>query len=265
MIKLNNGVLMPRLGLGTWQLNDAQDGEAAVASAISNGYRMIDTAPSYQNESAVGRAINDSGIDRSELFIITKLPSEDQGFDSTLIAFNKSLERLNLDYIDLYLIHHPTGDTQKYLDSWRAMEQLYESGRVRTIGVSNFWPAQLEQILSASKVKPAINQIQTSPYRQQKAIRKYCTSNYIAVQSSAPLAEGGELLTDTAILEIAQKYQKSPAQIILRWHMQNGLIPIAKASSPAHQKQNLDLFSFELDLDDMSKISQLDRQKIPKV
>ena len=160
----------------------------------------------------------------------------------------------------MYLIHHPTASAEKYLESWRAIERLYKLGRVKAIGVSNFWPAQLDQIARIGKVKPAVNQIQTSPYRQQKATRKYCTSHYIAVQSSTPLAEGGELLSDRIIRQIAQNHSRSPAQIILRWHLQNGLIPIPKAANPAHQKQNFDLLDFTLSDNELEAINQLDRQ-----
>jgi len=260
MIKLNNSTMMPMIGLGTWRVDNVR----IISDAIDNGYRMIDTAPSYDNESIVGKAVRDSKIDRSELFVITKLSSQDHGHESTLAAFEKSLQLLKLDYIDLYLIHHPTANADKYLESWRAMEGLYKLGRVKAIGVSNFWPAQLDQISRIGKVKPVVNQIQTSPYRQQKAIRKYCTSNYIAVQSSAPLAEGGELLVDGVINKIAQKHNKTPAQIILRWHLQNGLTPIPKATSPAHQKQNLELYNFELSLDDFREINSLNRQQSTK-
>ncbi|MBP6880770.1 aldo/keto reductase [Candidatus Saccharibacteria bacterium] len=261
MIKLNNGVMMPGVGFGTWQISSSE----VIKNAIENGYRMIDTAPSYDNESIVGEAIRNSNVGRSKLFVITKLRTEDQGYDSTIAAFEKSLQQLELDYLDLYLIHHPTADQQKYLESWRAMEKLYKNKKVRAIGVSNFWPAQLEQIQNHGTINPMVNQIQTSPYRQQKTIRKYCTANYIVVQSSAPLAEGNELLRDEVIVEISNKLDKSPAQIILRWHLQNGLTPIPKAVGSKHQKQNLQLYDFELSPDDFNKINSLNRQIQPQI
>lgn len=256
MIKLNNGVMMPGIGFGTWQINSSE----VIKNAIENGYRMIDTAPSYENESIVGEAIRSSSVNRSELFVVTKLRTEDQGYEPTVAAFEKSLQQLGLDYLDLYLIHHPTANQQRYLESWRAMEKLYKDGKIRAIGVSNFWPAQLHQIQNIGTIKPMVNQIQTSPYRQQKAIRKYCTANYIVVQSSAPLAEGNELLRDKVIVEIASKLAKSPAQIILRWHLQSGLTPIPKAVGSEHQRQNLQVYDFELSPDDFNKINNLNRQ-----
>jgi diketogulonate reductase-like aldo/keto reductase len=256
MIKLNNGAMMPIIGFGTWRVDNVR----IISDAIDNSYRMIDTAPSYDNESTVGQAIRESKIDRSELFIITKLRSEDQGYDSTIEAFEKSLEQLKLNYIDLYLIHHPTTNAEKYLESWSAMEELYRQGKMRAIGVSNFWPAQLEQIQKHGTIKPMVNQIQTSPYRQQVATRRYCTSNYIAVQSSTPLAEGKELLQDEIITRIAKNHKMAPSQIILRWHLQNGLTPIPKAINPTHQKQNLEIYNFELSLSEFNLINNLDRQ-----
>lgn len=260
MLTLNNGVKMPQLGLGVWQASD-DEAEFAVGAALRAGYRLIDTAAIYGNETGVGRAIAASGIPRDELFITTKLWNEDQGYDSTLEAFEESLKKLGLDYVDLYLIHWPTPSRGLYNDTWRAFEKLYDDGRIKAIGVSNFPIEQLEDLIGKNKVVPAVNQIELHPDFQQRELRAYCDQHDIKVESWSPIGGStavGSLLQDDTIVAIAKKHGKTPAQVTIRWHIQSGLIVIPKSVHEVRIVENFNVFDFELDDDDMKQIDQLD-------
>jgi 2,5-diketo-D-gluconate reductase A len=258
MITLNNGVAMPQLGLGVWQTKDGAEVERAVSVAIDSGYRLIDTAAVYGNEEGVGRAIAASNVPREELFITTKLWNADQGYDNTLNAFEKSISRLGLNYVDLYLIHWPVPAKDKYIDTWRALEKLYADGKIRAIGVSNFTVEYLEKLLNETTIVPAVNQIELHPRMTQGRLRAYCAHNDIAIESYSPLGgTGGDLLDEPTLTKLADTYGKSPAQIVLRWHIQHGLIVIPKSVTPERIKQNIDVFDFELSDDDMTTIDHL--------
>lgn len=257
-ITLNNGVSMPQFGLGVWQAKDGKEVEDAVATALECGYRLIDTAAVYGNEQGVGRAIAASAVPREELFVTTKVWNADQGYDNTLAAFDKSLERLGLDYIDLYLIHWPVPAHDKYVETWRALEKLYVDGKVKAIGVSNFTPAYLERLMDESTVIPAVNQVELHPHLSQQELLNYCRKYGIAVESYSPLGgAGGTLLDEPVLSQIADKYGKSAAQVVLRWHIQHGLIVIPKSVTPERIKQNIDIFDFELSDGDMLSINAL--------
>lgn len=257
-ITLNNGIKIPQLGLGVWQAKDGKEVETAVEAAIECGYRLIDTAAVYGNETGVGRAIARSGVPREELFITTKVWNADQGYNQTLAAFEKSLQRLKLDYVDLYLIHWPVPAKDMYLDTWRALEKLYADGKVKSIGVSNFTPAYIERLLNESTVIPAVNQIELHPRLSQEQLREYCDEHNIAVESYSPLGgAGGDILSDPILQQIGDKYGKSTAQVVLRWHIQQGLIVIPKSVTPERIKQNIDIFDFTLSDGDMLSINTL--------
>jgi diketogulonate reductase-like aldo/keto reductase len=257
-ITLNNGLKIPQLGLGVWQATD-DEAEFAVSEALSSGYRLIDTAAMYQTESGVGRAIQESGVNRSDLFVTTKLWNSNQGYDTALKAFDESISKLGLDYIDLYLIHWPVPVQDKYVDTWRAFEQLYDQGVIKAIGVSNFMPEHLDKLLAQSEVVPAVNQIEVHPDFQQRETRDYCRTKGIAIESWSPIGgSGGTLLDNPDLGEIAKKYGKSPAQIAIRWHIQSGLIVIPKSVHAERIKENIDVFDFELDDTDMQLIDTLD-------
>lgn len=260
-IKLNNGIQMPQIGFGVYKVEAGEQVENAVNVAFEAGYRAIDTASFYNNEEGVGRAIAYSGIPREELFITTKLWNDDQGFDNTLQAFEDSLEHLGLDYLDLYLIHWPKPANDKIAETWRAMEQLYEDGKVRAIGVSNFNPEHLDDLLKTAKVMPVVNQVELHPYFSQQELRKYCTDKEIAVESWGPLMQGGELLQDTTIAGIANAHGKEPAQVVLRWHIQSGLIVIPKSVTPERIQSNINIFNFELSDDEMQRIDALNQNR----
>jgi diketogulonate reductase-like aldo/keto reductase len=258
MITLNNGVTIPQLGLGVWQAKDGQEVESAVSSALECGYRLIDTAAVYGNERGVGRAIAKSGIPREDVFVTTKVWNADQGYDETLAAFEKSLERLGLEYVDLYLIHWPVPAKDKYIETWRALEKLYSEGKVHAIGVSNFTIEYLERLMSESTVTPVVNQIELHPYLSQGPLRAFCKEHAIAVESYSPLGgTGGNLLDEPVFKEIGDQYGKSSAQVILRWHLQNDLIVIPKSVTPERIAQNIDIFDFALNSDDMKRIDEL--------
>ncbi len=256
--ELNNGVRMPQLGFGVFQVPD-EETTAAVKTALEAGYRSIDTAAVYGNEAGVGTALADRGIARDELFITTKLWNSAQGYDSTLRAFDESMAKLGLERLDLYLIHWPAPKLDKYVDTWRAFEKLYADGRVRAIGVSNFQPAHLERLLDASDVVPAVNQVELHPYLQQADVRAFDEKHGIATEAWSPLAKGGSLLGEPAIGDLATKYARTPAQIVLRWHLQLGNIVIPKSVTPSRVAENFDVFGFTLAEEEIEALTSLDR------
>ncbi|RDZ11069.1 2,5-diketo-D-gluconic acid reductase [Priestia megaterium] len=256
---LNNGVEMPILGFGVFQMNDENECEQAVYDALMAGYRLIDTAASYQNEKEVGRAIKRSGVPREELFITTKLWVQDTGYEKTKNAFAKSLERLQLDYIDLYLIHQPFGDVY---GSWRAMEELYREGKIKAIGVSNFYPDRLVDLITHNEIVPAVNQVETHPFCQQVESAQLMKENSVQIESWAPFAEGkNDIFQNELLLSIAEKYNKSVAQVILRWLTQRGVVMIPKSVRKERIIQNFNIFDFELSQEDMEKIAKLDTKE----
>lgn len=257
-ITLNNGVKMPALGFGTLYLNDSL-GVNSVAKAIALGYRLIDTATIYGNEEAVGEGIKKSGIDRKKLFISTKLWVSDMGYENTKKAFERSLKKLGVTYLDMYLIHRPHGDV---LGSWKAMEELYKAGKIRAIGVSNFDSTQLADLISKAEIKPALNQIEINPYFQEPELTKMIKKSGVQVESWASFAEGRNgLFTNKVLVEIGKKYHKTAAQVTLRWLIQQGIIVIPRSSNPAHMQENLEVFDFKLSKADMKKIAALDTKK----
>lgn len=250
---LHNGVKMPWLGLGVWQTKDGDEVIRSVKAAIQAGYRSIDTAAAYNNESGVGAAIKESGVSRDELFITTKVWNADQGYDSTLRAFEESRRKLGLDVIDLYLIHWPVKG--KYKDTWRALEKLYRDGAVRAIGVSNFQVHHLEDVLSGSEIVPMVNQVECHPRLTQQELRSFCKSHQIQLEAWSPLMQGN---LDIAVLtELAAKYGKSPAQIILRWDLQNGIVTIPKSVTESRIRENGNVFDFTLSDEDIAKLDAL--------
>ncbi|NBJ12517.1 aldo/keto reductase [Microvirga arsenatis] len=256
-IRLNDGNAMPQLGFGVWRVTNEQ-AESVVAEAVRAGYRSIDTASIYGNEEGVGHAIRAASVSREELFITTKVWNDRQGYDSTLRAFDESLSRLGLDFVDLYLIHWPVAGSEAYRDTWRALVRLRQEGRARSIGVSNFMVEHLQRVIDETGVTPAVNQIELHPRFQQKELRAFHARHGIATESWGPLGQG-TLLDDQEITALARKHGRTPAQIILRWHMDCGLIAIPKSVTPSRIRENLDVFGFRLDADDMRVIEGLDR------
>lgn len=256
-ITLNNGVAIPQLGFGVFQVPDDETA-AAVSSAIAAGYRSIDTAAVYFNEAGVAQGIADSGIAREELFITTKVWNSAQGYDSTLRAFDESAERLGLDQVDLYLIHWPTPEFDTYLDTWRALETLVKDGRIRAAGVSNFQPAHLQRVFDNSDLVPAVNQIELHPGLQQNELQKIHAENGIVTEAWSPLGRGA-ILDDPVITAIAARLDKTPAQVVLRWHIQLGNIVIPKSVTPSRIVENIQVFDFALTNDDMADIAGMDR------
>ncbi|MFF7801068.1 aldo/keto reductase [Streptomyces olivaceus] len=259
-ITLNNGVEMPQLGFGVWQVPD-DEAQTAVAQALEAGYRSIDTAAIYGNEEGTGRAIAASGLAREDLFVTTKLWNSDQGYDSTLQAFDTSLAKLGLDYLDLYLIHWPMPAREKYVDTYKAFEKLLADGRVRAIGVSNFLPEHLEQLIGETSVLPAVNQIELHPHLQQHASRELHAEQGIATEAWSPLGSGKGILEIPAIVAIAQKHGRTPAQVVLRWHLQLGNVVIPKSVTPSRIKENIDVFGFSLDTEDLAAIRALNEDR----
>lgn len=255
-VTLNNGVQMPLLGFGVYQIADAAECEASVLAAIQAGYRLIDTAAAYGNEEAVGNAIRKSGVPRQELFITTKLWVADASYEDAKPAFELSLKKLQLDYLDLYLIHQPFGDVY---GAWRAMEELYKEGRVKAIGISNFQPDRVMDFLVHQEVVPAVNQIETHPFHQQIDTQQFLAENQVQMESWGPFAEGkNDMFSNELLVGLGKKYQKSVAQIILRWLTQRGVVVIPKSVSPARIAENIAVFDFELSSQDMAAIATLD-------
>lgn len=257
-VTLNNGVTMPQLGFGVWKVPN-ETASTTVEHALEAGYRSIDTAMIYRNELGVGIAIAESKIPRDELFITTKLWNADHGYERTLQAFDESLERLGVDYIDLYLIHWPTPIHDNYVETYKALEKLYKDGRVKAIGVSNFEIEYLQRILDECEIIPAVNQVERHPYLQQKELKEFCDRHSIRLEAYSPLMNGKDALQDDVIQEIATQHGKTPAQTILRWHLQTGVIAIPKSVTPSRIKENLDVFDFELTEENMVKIASLDQ------
>ena len=255
---LNNGVEIPQLGFGVFKVPPEKTRQA-VLTALETGYRHIDTAKLYDNETEVGAAVRDSGLMRDEIFVTTKVWNTDQGYDATLRAFDASLERLGLDALDLYLIHWPAPARDLYVDTWRAMEQLYRDGRVRAIGVSNFQPDHLRRLLDRCDVVPVINQVELHPYLQQNEARKAHEELGVLTEAWAPIARGGALLEDPVITALADKHARTPAQVVLRWHIEVGNVVIPKSVTPARVAENFSIFDFTLDGADLAEIAALDR------
>lgn len=257
VIELNDGHRIPQIGLGTWPLDDEQVA-AAVVQAVEAGYRHIDTAVKYGNEAGVGNGIRSSGLDRSELFITTKLDGEYQGRDRAVAGLDGSLKRLGLDYVDLLLIHWPLPRRDEFISTWKTFERLQADGKVRSIGVSNFKPAHLERLMDACDVVPAVNQIQVSPSITRIVDIAYNRRHGIVTESYSPLGAGSDLLNAPVLGKIAQKHGKTPGQIVLRWHIEQGLVAIPKSANPQRMKENLGIFGFALDTDDVTAIATLD-------
>lgn len=255
-VKLNNGVEMPWLGLGVFESEEGGEVENAVLTALNNSYRSIDTAAMYHNEKGVGNALRTSGIPRDELFVTTKVWNSDQGYRSTIAAFEKSLDKLGLTYIDLYLIHWPKG--KKSVDTWKAMEELYKRGKIRAIGVSNFLIHHLEDFLPECQILPTVNQVEFHPELIQPNLLEYCKKKGIQMEAWSPLMRGA--ITKIPVLqELAAKYGKSPVQIVLRWDIQKGVVTIPKSANPERIISNADIFDFEISAEDMQKIDALDK------
>ena len=255
-VKLNNGVKIPILGFGVFQITDPAECERSVVDAIETGYTHIDTAASYMNEKSVGVGIRASGVAREELFITTKLWIQSDGYAGTLKAFDNSLNRLQMDYVDLYLIHQPYGDVY---GEWRAMEELYQQGKIKAIGVSNFHPDRMMDLIVHNKIVPAVNQIEVSPFHQQGEAQSFFDERGVTVEAWAPFAEGrNNIFQNETLLSIGAKYNKSVAQVILRWVVQKGIIALAKTVHRERMIENISIFDFELNAEDMAAIATLD-------
>lgn len=255
-VRLNNGVEMPILGFGVFQVTDLEECERSVFDALQTGYRLIDTAASYMNEEAVGKAIKSSGIPREDLFITTKLWIQSHGYEGTKKAFENSLKRLGLDYLDLYLMHQPYGDVY---GEWRAMQDLYKEGRIRAIGISNFYPDRVIDLILHNEIIPAVNQIETHPFHQQTDEQKFLQENDVQIESWGPFAEGrNNIFQNELLLTIGKKYNKSIAQVILRWLTQRGVVAIPKSVRKERMEENFNIFDFGLSVEDMEAIKTLD-------
>lgn len=257
---LHNGVEMPWLGLGVFLVKDGEEVVNSVKAALEAGYRSIDTAAVYKNEEGVGKAVAESNVPREELFITTKVWNADQGYEATLAAFDVSMEKLGLDYLDLYLIHWPLPSQGKFVETWKALEKLYKDGRVRAIGVSNFKVHHLEEIIANGEIVPMVNQVEYHPRFNQRELQDYCKKHSIQLEAWSPLMQGG-LLEEPTLVEIAKKYNKSTAQIIIRWDIQTGVVTIPKSVKPHRIAENADVFDFELSDEDMDKINALNQDQ----
>lgn len=255
-VLLNDGNRIPSVGYGTYKLENGQESYETIRLALELGYRHLDTAAMYQNEETVGKAIRESGIPREEIFVTTKLHPDDQGYESCFTAFDISLKKLGLSYVDLYMIHWPGKD--RYVETWRAMEELKASGKVRSIGVCNFQEHHLETLRKETTIIPVINQVERHPFFAQKELHSYLTSHDIRLCAWGPLMRGSQQMNHETLQEIARKHGKSVAQIVLRWHLETGALPLPKSANPQRMKENLDLFSFQLDEEDLHRIDLLD-------
>ncbi len=254
-IVLNNGHLMPMLGYGVWRISD-DEAAAAVGHAFTAGYRSIDTAAIYRNERGVGQAIARSGLPRNELFITTKIWNDMQGYDNTLKGFDQSMEKLGLDHVDLYLIHWPVPSKGLFVETWKALEKLHADGRAKSIGVSNFRPVDLTRLIEQNGIVPAVNQVELHPFFQQTELRAFHAAHGIATEAWSPLAQGA--VDEPEIVAIARKLNRSPAQVILRWHLQLGNVAIPKSATPSRIRENFAILDFELDEQDMARMAALD-------
>ncbi|MFE0454814.1 aldo/keto reductase [Streptomyces sp. NPDC058914] len=258
---LNDGTRLPAAGLGTWPMDDAQ-AEEAVAGALGVGYRLIDTATNYRNETGVGRGVARAGVPREEIVVTTKLPGRHHGYEETLASFEESRRRLGLEYVDLYLIHWPLPRVGRYVDSWRAMIKLREDGLIRSIGVSNFTAEHIDRLEKETGVLPSVNQIELHPLLPQDELRAYHEAKGIVTESWSPLGRGSALLRDPALVTVAEAHGVTPAQAVLRWHVQLGAVPIPKSSDPERQRANLDVFGFELGPEEMTAIGDHERRRL---
>lgn len=256
-VVLNNGIEIPQLGFGVWRV-PAEETQEVVELALDAGYRHIDTATLYGNEDGVGAAIKASGLDRDQVFVTSKVWNDDQGYVETMRAFDTTMRELGFDVLDLYLIHWPVPSRGLAADTWRAMEKLYHDGRIRAIGVSNFHGHHLEDLMRTAEVRPTVNQVELHPFHQQRDVRAANDRLDIVTEAWSPLAKGRELLADPVVAEIARRHDRSPAQVVLRWHLQRGTIVIPKSVTPARIKENFDVFGFELDVIEMAAIDGLE-------
>lgn len=255
-VRLNDGTTIPQLGLGVYKVDD-DEAERTVATALEIGYRHLDTAAFYGNEAGVGRALRASGLERDDVYVTTKVWNDQQGFESTLRAFDQSMQKLELDIVDLYLIHWPAPRQDLYVETYRALERIRQEGRARSIGVSNFQVHHLERLLGETDVVPVINQIEVQPWLQQRELRRFGSARHIVTEAWSPLARG-RILDDPVLASLATAHGVSPAQIVLRWHLQSGLVVIPKSVTPSRIRENLDVFAFELSDDDMAAVAGLD-------
>lgn len=255
---LHNGVKMPWLGLGVWQVDNDKEVVTAVKSALEVGYRSIDTAAAYKNEEGVGQALKESGIPREEIFLTSKVWNSDQGYESTLQAFENSLQKLDTDYLDLYLIHWPVKG--KYKETWRAMEKLYEDGKIRAIGVSNFHTHHLKDLMADTKIIPMVDQVEFHPLLTQQELKDFSKAEGIQLEAWSPLAHG-KLLDDSTLKHIGEKYSKTPAQVMIRWDLEHGVVTIPKSSNPDRIKQNSEVFDFELKKEDIEQMNALNKNE----
>ncbi|MFJ1808030.1 MULTISPECIES: aldo/keto reductase [unclassified Streptomyces] len=258
---LNDGTRLPAVGLGTWPMDDAE-AERAVAEALGLGYRLVDTATNYRNESGVGRGVARGGVPREELVVTTKLPGRHHGYEETLASFEESRLRLGLAYVDLYLIHWPLPRVDRFVDSWRAMIKLREDGLVRSIGVSNFTAGHIERLEKETGVLPSVNQIELHPLFPQDELRAFHEAKGIRTESWSPLGRGSALLDDPAVVSVAESLGVTPGQVVLRWHLQLGAVPIPKSSSPERQRANLDVFGFELGPAQLAAIAERPHRRL---